>query len=80
MVVFQRSTTKNKKYDAILADGTRVPFGDTRYQHYHDKIGLYRHLDHNDPKRRENFRRRHGAQGFHQRKNSPAFFAWNYLW
>jgi hypothetical protein len=80
MVRFRKSTRANKKYDAILDDGTIVPFGDSRYEQFHDRIGLYSHLDHNDPQRRANYRARHGAQGHHLKKNSPAYFSWNYLW
>lgn len=75
-----------KKYVAILSNGKRVPFGDRRYQHYHDKIGKWSSLDHNDKKRRWRYRRRHGAlkckdgRSCVDVKYSPAWFAWHYLW
>ncbi len=52
---FIPSNYKNKKYDAILEnkyDGTikKIPFGDTRYQQYHDRLGFYNHLNHSDKK------------------------------
>ena len=53
---------KYKKYSVyVLKDGKRrlIHFGDTRYQHFKDRIGHYSHLDHNDKKRRENYYKRH---------------------
>ena len=75
----------NKKYTAILSDGKRVNFGDKRYQQYHDKIGMYSHLDHNDPKRREAYRARHSkilsnGTPAYKKKYSSSWFSYNYLW
>ena len=82
---FRKSKTKNKKYDAILINIKNykvkyIPFGDIRYQHYKDQtnLKLYSKLDHNDKKRRNNFRKR-----FNKLKNnkfSSAYFAYYYLW
>ena len=73
----------NKKYIAILENTKtkqkkQVPFGDSRYQQYFDTIGEYRSLDHNDPKRRELYRKRH--RGEELRKFSSGYFSWHYLW
>jgi len=69
-----------------------VTFGDRRYQHYRDQVprslggGRWSHLDHNDPARRANYRRRHaGIRTKNGRKaisvpNSPAWFSYHYLW
>ena len=76
---------KNYKYTAIIKD-KKVNFGDKRYEHYHDKIGLYSHLDHNDKKRRANYRKRHSAiltkdgKKAISIKYSPAWFSYRYLW
>ena len=37
-----------------------IHFGDKRHEHYRDStpIKLYSYLDHNDPKRRESYRKR----------------------
>ena len=82
----------NKKYTAVLDNGKRVSFGDRRYEQYRDSVpkrlggGLYSHLDHNDAKRRENYRRRHaGVQKSSGRRAideqySPAWFSYHYLW
>ena len=76
---------KNYKYTAIIGN-RHVNFGDKRYQHYHDKIGLYSNLDHNDKQRRANYRKRHSAIRKKDGKRavdvkySPAWFAYRYLW
>ena len=72
------STVKNKKYDVFLDGNKIVSFGDTRYEQYYDKFGHYKHLNHNDKQRRENFRNR-----FKNHSNSPndaSFWAYYYLW
>ena len=75
----------NYKYTAII--GTRrVNFGDKRYQHYHDKIGTYSSLNHNDKRRRANYRKRHSAiikkdgRRAVAVKYSPSWFSYHYLW
>lgn len=70
------------KYQALLPNGKKVNFGDKNYQQFHDKVplGLYSHLDHNDPVRRKAYRARHSAQGYHLIKYSPSWFSYNYLW
>lgn len=83
------SKAKNKKYSVyVLKDGKRklINFGDKRYQHYKDKIGNYRHLDHGDKDRRKNYLNR--AKGIKDKngrltwkdKSSPNYWAVNYLW
>jgi hypothetical protein len=86
-VKFQRSKNLNAKYDAILENKqnkrrVRVPFGDRSFEHFSDKTGLklYSHLDHNDPKRRASYRARHGAEGYQNRKYSPSYFSYYFLW
>jgi len=75
----------NKKYNAILESNRgnkkrRVPFGDKHYQHYRDTtgLGLWSHLDHNDTKRRRQYRERHRNDNLDC--YSPGFFSWCYLW
>lgn len=74
------------KYTAILSNGKKVSFGHQKYQQYHDKIGYYKHLDHNDKKRRDSYRARHtkiklkdGSFAVN-RPYSPAWFSLHYLW
>lgn len=83
---FRKSKTKNKMYDAILQNVRTarikfLPFGDSRYQNYHDLTGLdaYTHLNHNDSERRRRYRLRHKVylrSGYY----SPGYFSWHYLW
>ena len=72
---FQKSTRKHKKYMVKVGNRT-VHFGDTRYFHYHDKIGLYKHLNHGDKERRKRYYARHGKAV----KYSPKWFSHKYLW
>ena len=79
----------NHKYTAIINKNgkkLRVNFGDKRYEQYHDKIGLYSHLDHNDKERRKRYIKRHsaiinkdGSKAVNV-KYSPAWFSLRYLW
>jgi hypothetical protein len=45
---------KNKKL-AVVIDGKSVHFGDTRYEHFKDKTGIWKSLDHNNKERRKNY-------------------------
>jgi hypothetical protein len=74
----ERSAAAHKKYVAILSNGRRVHFGDTRYQQYRDStpLQLYSHLDHGDPKRRASFLSRMGKAVPY----SANWFAQKYLW
>jgi predicted DNA-binding protein (MmcQ/YjbR family) len=83
---FEKSKANNKKYAVLLKNkknkkNIRLNFGDVRYQQYRDTTGLklYSHLNHNDTKRRTNYRKRHSGfikPGFY----SPGYFSMNYLW
>lgn len=75
--------TGYKKYNALIYDDSnnlvkKIPFGDRRYQQYHDKIGLYSHLDHHDERRRLNYQKRHKNDKLNE--FSPGYFSWHYLW
>ena len=84
LIKYEKSKTKNKKYDAILQKNNktyRVPFGDNRYENYHDKTGLslYPKLLHGDKKRRILYRARHHKdikEGYY----SPGWFSFYILW
>lgn len=75
---FKPSTVKFKKYDAFLKNGTKVSFGDTRYQHYKDKIDLYHDLNHGDKKRQASFKSRHAKNI--NKMYSPGWFSDKFLW
>lgn len=71
------------KYVAILENkyrGTtkKVPFGSIAYEQYHDKLGHYSNLDHNDPERRRRFLMRHASNTGY--KYSSAWFSKRFLW
>jgi hypothetical protein len=73
----------NKKYNALIYDDSgnlikKIPFGDKRYHQFHDKIGLYKNLDHHDDKRRLNYQKRHKNDKLNE--FSPGYFSMNYLW
>lgn len=83
LINFEISRNPQKKYDAILVDTStgkikRVGFGDVRYQHFHDKIGIYANLDHNDPERRRAYKIRHEKD--RHKKFTAGWFADQNLW
>ena len=84
-VKFKKSPKKGKKYTAVLKNKKtgrtkNVHFGSTSYQQYKDRtgIGAYSHKNHNDPKRRKNFKARMGKHA--KKKYSAAYFATKFLW
>ena len=75
------SKAKNKKYSVYVKNGKGgmklINFGDKRYQQFKDKLGHYKHLDHNDPKRKKNYYSRHGkAVG----KDNAIYWSHKILW
>lgn len=84
---------KKHKYTSYLIDGKElkrpVHFGAYGMQHYYDKIGYFKNLNHNDKKRLENFRNRFKSTYMKyvqnkttliERSKSPLFWSWLYLW
>jgi len=81
-----------KKYTAVLPGGRRVSFGHKSYQQYRDAVprrlggGLWTKLNHNDRRRRAAYRRRAAGmrckdgQRCIDRKFSPAWFSYHFLW
>ena len=80
---FEKSSNKNKKYDAILKDSEgqikKVSFGSINYQHYKDTtpLKLYSNLDHLDKKRKDLYYKRHNIN---YPKYSSDYFSKTYLW
>ena len=71
-----KSSKQNKKYDLVIGN-KKISFGAKGYDDY---------LDHNDEKRRKNYRARHsgiinkdGRKAI-SIKNSPAYLSYNLLW
>lgn len=73
------STRKNKKYDVYKNGKFITSFGDTRYEHFHDKIGYYSKLNHNDKMRRDNYKKRHQHDNINN-PNFAGFWSYHYLW
>jgi len=83
---FKKSKTNNKKYDGLFRNREtgrirKLPFGDSRYEHYKDTtgLGLFSSLNHMDMKRRRLYRQRHQKdikKGYY----SNGWLAMNYLW
>lgn len=74
----EKSKAKNKKYTAILSNGKKIHFGDSRYEQFKDSTSIkaFSHKDHNDPKRKENYYKRHGKAD----KYTAKWFSHKYLW
>ncbi len=75
-----KSSAKFKKYSVyVMKDGKKklIHFGDSRYSQYHDKLGHYSHLDHNDKKRRDLYYKRHGPC---TDRSSAKYYSHKYLW
>lgn len=89
---FEKSTRKNKKYSVITPKGKVVHFGAIQngipMEQYKDStgLGLYSEYDHNDIKRRENYRSRHksillkNGKPAYLDKEQPSFYSYNFLW
>ncbi len=78
---YYKSTRAGKKLMTTV-DGRVVHFGALGYEHYRDRTGLYRSLDHGDPARRASYIARHrGGDGAAiSDPTKPAFHALNVLW
>jgi len=82
-----KSKAKGKKY-AVVYNGKTINFGSKINSQYKDStgLGLYSHLDNNDPVKRKAFRARMSkiknkeGQYVYKLKSSPAYWAYNYLW
>ena len=76
-----KSKAKNKKYSVYVKGKNGNPrlihFGDNRYEHFKDKIGDYKHLDHGDKQRRKNYYSRHGKA---ISKDTPKWWSHKILW
>lgn len=85
-----KTNTKSKYFVYVKADNKkgfkRIGFGHKDYGHFKDKIGAYKSLNHNDKKRRDNYRKR--ASGIKNKKgeltyldkNTANYWAYNKLW
>lgn len=72
------SKNKNKKYDVFEGGKYICSFGSIFYQQYHDKIGYYTFLDHNDKERRRLYLQRH--KNDYNKPPYPSYFSKTFLW
>lgn len=78
-LIIAPSKRKHKKYDVFKNEKYITSFGDVRYDHYFDKLGYYESKNHNDPKRRANYRARHKNDNINNPKYA-GYWAYNFLW
>jgi|TARA_R110000796_G_scaffold14157_1_gene46431 hypothetical protein len=75
------SKAKNKKYSVyVKGENGKVKvihFGDKRYGQFKDKLGTYKSLDHNDPKRKQAYYSRHGKA---TSKDTAKYWSHKILW
>lgn len=72
------SRRQNKKYDVFDENDKYITsFGDRRYEQFKDRIGYYKHKDHNDMRRKAFYYDRHG---YASKPLSPKYFSHNFLW
>ncbi len=67
---YEKSTRPKKKLMTKVG-GKTIHFGHTDYGHFKDKTGIWKSKDHNDPKRRKNYRDRH--KGILDKSGKPAY-------
>lgn len=85
-LIFEKSNRLNKKYKVVVNDTAPIHFGDNRYEHYKDKIGMFSNLDHLNNTRRMNYLKRSKkiknkrGQITANIKYTPNWFSINYLW
>lgn len=75
------SKRKNKKYSVYVMSSSGKPklihFGQLPYQHFRDKLGTYRSLDHGNSQRRAMWYARHKPT---KDKNTARYWAARILW
>lgn len=57
---YEKSTRKGKKL-MVTVNNKKIHFGDSSMQHFKDKTGIWKGLDHKDKIRRDNYRKRAGG-------------------
>jgi len=82
---YEKSTRKDKKL-MVIVDGKKIHFGARNMEHYKDKTGLWKELDHLDKKRRKNYLARSGGIRNKEMKltkdieSSPNYHSIRILW
>ena len=70
-IIIKKSTTKGKKYDAIIDNKKTIHFGATGYSDY---------TIHKDEDRKNRYLKRHQARENFNNPSTAAFYATNILW
>ena len=82
---YYKSTRSDKKL-MTRVDGKLIHFGNPFYEHYKDRTGIWKQLNHNDKKRQDQYVKRHSAildkDGYPVwlKNDSPAYHAMRILW
>lgn len=85
IIGFEPSTRKNKKVDALIKHKVtgkmrRVSFGEKGSTTFWDLTGVGGDPIHGDPLRRQRYRARHSGEGDDNRKYSPGWLSFWFLW
>ncbi len=85
-----KTKSKFKYFVYVKADNKKgfkkIGFGNKDYQHFRDKIGYYKNLNHGDKERRDNYRARASkiknkkGELTYLDKNTANYWAYNKLW
>jgi hypothetical protein len=75
-----KSQNENKKYDVYYNNKKILSFGDRNYQHYYDRFGDFKDLNHKDEKRRESYKKRSEGIGNLDDPFSSNFWSYYFLW
>jgi hypothetical protein len=82
---YEKSDKKGKKL-MVIVKNQKIHFGDNTMEHFKDKTGIWKSLDHNDTKRRKSYLSRSGGirdkEGNLTKNNplSPNYHARKVLW
>ena len=76
------SKAKNKKYSVYVKSDNKsgkklIHFGSKLHGQFKDKLGHYKRLDHNDPKRKKAYYARHGKA---TSKDTAKYWSHKILW
>ena len=58
---YSKSSRKDKKLMTVVNGNKVVHFGNPKYEHFRDRTGIWKDLDHGDPDRKERYLKRSKA-------------------
>ena len=80
-----KSTNPNKKL-MVKYNGKTIHFGSSKNEHYFDKTGIWKHLDHLDEKRKKDYYARHSkiknknGEYVINNADSPSYWSYRIFW